>query len=412
MNSLKSIAQKYSETSLVLRIAIGIVVGAILAVAVPQASFISIFGDLFVGALKAIAPVLVLVLVASSLASARGGNGRKFRIVIILYLLSTLCAAVLAVIMNFIFRVEVPLDGAAAAEGYEAPSGMSEVIGNLLHNVVANPVDAVMNANYLGILFWAVVLGLALKASSATTKKWLDDLADAINQVVRWIISFAPFGIMGLVFNSVSTSGLEIFETYGKLVAVLVVTMLIAAFVLNPAIVAIVLRHNPYPLVFHCIKTSGVTAFFTRSSAANIPVNMELCEDLGLDEDMYSVSIPLGATINMNGAAITITTFALTAAFTTDVHVTLPLAIMLCIIGAFSACGASGVAGGSLLLVPLGCSLFGIPAEVAMQMVGIGFIISVIQDSMETALNSSGDAIFTATAEFKDWKKQGRELPL
>ena len=397
-----NIFRKWNEISLILRILGGLAVGVILGLAVPGQSWIAIFGDLFVGALKAIAPVLVLVLVASSLASARGGNGRKFRIVIILYLLSTLCAAVLAVIMNFIFRVEVPLDGAAAAEGYEAPSGMSEVIGNLLHNVVANPVDAVMNANYLGILFWAVVLGLALKASSATTKKWLDDLADAINQVVRWIISFAPFGIMGLVFNSVSTSGLEIFETYGKLVAVLVVTMLIAAFVLNPAIVAIVLRHNPYPLVFHCIKTSGVTAFFTRSSAANIPVNMELCEDLGLDEDMYSVSIPLGATINMNGAAITITTFALTAAFTTDVHVTLPLAIMLCIIGAFSACGASGVAGGSLLLVPLGCSLFGIPAEVAMQMVGIGFIISVIQDSMETALNSSGDAIFTATAEFKE----------
>ena len=407
-----NIFRKWNEISLILRILGGLAVGVILGLAVPGQSWIAIFGDLFVGALKAIAPVLVLVLVASSLASARGGNGRKFRIVIILYLLSTLCAAVLAVIMNFIFRVEVPLDGAAAAEGYEAPSGMSEVIGNLLHNVVANPVDAVMNANYLGILFWAVVLGLALKASSATTKKWLDDLADAINQVVRWIISFAPFGIMGLVFNSVSTSGLEIFETYGKLVAVLVVTMLIAAFVLNPAIVAIVLRHNPYPLVFHCIKTSGVTAFFTRSSAANIPVNMELCEDLGLDEDMYSVSIPLGATSNMNGAAITITTFALTAAFTTDVHVTLPLAIMLCIIGAFSACGASGVAGGSLLLVPLGCSLFGIPAEVAMQMVGIGFIISVIQDSMETALNSSGDAIFTATAEFKEWKKQGRELPL
>ena len=407
-----NIFKKWNEISLILRILGGLAVGVILGLAVPGQSWIAIFGDLFVGALKAIAPVLVLVLVASSLASASGGNGRKFRIVIILYLLSTLCAAVLAVIMNFIFRVEVPLDGAAAAEGYEAPSGMSEVIGNLLHNVVANPVDAVMNANYLGILFWAVVLGLALKAASATTKKWLDDLADAINQVVRWIISFAPFGIMGLVFNSVSTSGLEIFETYGKLVAVLVVTMLIAAFVLNPAIVAIVLRHNPYPLVFHCIKTSGVTAFFTRSSAANIPVNMELCEDLGLDEDMYSVSIPLGATINMNGAAITITTFALTAAFTTDVQVTLPLAIMLCIIGAFSACGASGVAGGSLLLVPLGCSLFGIPAEVAMQMVGIGFIISVIQDSMETALNSSGDAIFTATAEFKDWKKQGRELPL
>ena len=407
-----NIIRKWNDISLILRILGGLIVGAILGLVIPGQTWIAIFGDLFVGALKAVAPVLVLILVASSLANARGGNAKKFRTVICLYLLSTLLAAILAVIMNFIFRVKVPLDETAAAEGYEAPSGMSEVLANLLHNIVANPVDAVMNANYLGILFWAVILGLALKFSSSSTKNMLADLADAISKIVRWIISCAPFGIMGLVFNSVSTSGLEIFQTYGKLVGVLVVTMLLVAFALNPAIVGIVLRHNPYPLILHCIKNSGVTAFFTRSSAANIPVNMELCENLGLDEDMYSVSIPLGATINMNGAAVTITTFSLTAAFTTGVDVTLPMAIMLSIIATFSACGASGVAGGSLLLVPLGCSLFGIPADIAMQMVGIGFIISVIQDSMETALNSSGDAIFTSTAEFLEWKKTGRKLPL
>ncbi len=407
-----NIISKWNETSLILRILGGLIVGVILGLAVPGQTWIAIFGDLFVGALKAVAPVLVLVLVASSLANARGGNARQFRTVIILYLLSTLLASILAVIMNFLFKVTIPLDGVEVSEEYVAPSGMSEVITNLLHNIVANPVDALMNANYLGILFWAVILGLALKFASSGTKSMLSDLADAISKIVRWVISCAPFGIMGLVFNSVSTSGLEIFQTYGQLVLVLVITMLLVAFAVNPAIVAIVLRHNPYPLVLHCIKNSGVTAFFTRSSAANIPVNMELCENLGLDEDMYSVSIPLGATINMNGAAVTITTFSLTAAFTTGVDVTLPLAIMLSIIATFSACGASGVAGGSLLLVPLGCSLFGIPVDIAMQMVGVGFIIGVIQDSMETALNSSGDAIFTSTAEFRQWKKKGRPLPL
>ena len=407
-----NIISKWNETSLILRILGGLIVGVILGLAVPGQTWIAIFGDLFVGALKAVAPVLVLVLVASSLANARGGNARQFRTVIILYLLSTLLASILAVIMNFLFKVTIPLDGVEVSEEYVAPSGMSEVITNLLHNIVANPVDALMNANYLGILFWAVILGLALKFASSSTKSMLSDLADAISKIVRWVISCAPFGIMGLVFNSVSTSGLEIFQTYGQLVLVLVITMLLVAFAVNPAIVAIVLRHNPYPLVLHCIKNSGVTAFFTRSSAANIPVNMELCENLGLDEDMYSVSIPLGATINMNGAAVTITTFSLTAAFTTGVDVTLPLAIMLSIIATFSACGASGVAGGSLLLVPLGCSLFGIPVDIAMQMVGVGFIIGVIQDSMETALNSSGDAIFTSTAEFRQWKKKGRPLPL
>lgn len=407
-----SIIKKWNETSLILRILGGLIVGAILGLLVPGQTWISIFGDLFVGALKAVAPILVLVLVASSLANAKGSNARQFRMVIILYLLSTLLASILAVIVNFIFKVTIPLDADLAAEGYESPKGMSEIMGNLLHNIVANPVDALMNANYLGILFWAVILGLALKRASTGTKTMLDDLANAFSKVVRGIISCAPFGIMGLVFNSVATSGLEIFGDYGKLVCVLVGTMLIVAFVLNPAIVALVLRHNPYPLVLHCIKNCGLTAFFTRSSAANIPVNMDVCEKLGLNEDMYSVSIPLGATINMDGAAVTITTFTLTAAFTTGAQVNLPLAIMLSIIAAFSACGASGVAGGSLLLVPLGCSLFGISPDIAMQMVGVGFIISVIQDSMETALNSSSDAIFTATAEFREWKKEGRKLPL
>ncbi len=404
--------KKWNEISLIIRIIGGLILGAILGLLIPGQTWIAIFGDLFVGALKAVAPILVFVLVSSSLANAGGGLAGRFRTVICLYLISTLSAAVVAVILNFIFRVTIPLEGAEAAEGYTAPGGMAEVVGNLLHNIVANPVDALMNANYIGILFWAVILGLALKRASDGTKSFLEDLAEGLSKIVRWIISFAPFGIMGLVFNSVSTSGLDIFRTYGQLVGVLVLTMLIVAFILNPLIVGIALRHNPYPLILHCIKNSGVTAFFTRSSAANIPVNMELCEELGLDEDMYSVSIPLGATINMDGAAVTITTFSLATAFTTGVDVTLPMAIMLSIIATFSACGASGVAGGSLLLVPLGCSLFGIPGDLAMTVVGIGFIIGVIQDSMETALNSSGDAIFTATAEFIEWKKEGKELPL
>ena len=404
--------KKWNETSLIIRILAGLIVGAVLGIVIPGQTWIAIFGDLFVGALKAVAPVLVFILVSSSLANARGGLAGRFRTVICLYLISTLAAAVLAVVMNFIFHVTIPLEGVSAAEGYAAPKGMSEVLATLLHNIVANPVDALMNANYIGILFWAVILGLALKAASAGTKKIMEDLADGVSKIVRWIISFAPFGIMGLVFNSVSTSGLDIFRTYGKLVLVLVLTMLLVAFVLNPLIVGITLRHNPYPLVLRCIKNSGVTAFFTRSSAANIPVNMELCRDLGLDEDMYSVSIPLGATINMDGAAVTITTLSLTTAFTMGLDVTLPMAVLLSIVATFSACGASGVAGGSLLLVPLGCSLFGIPADIAMTVVGIGFIIGVIQDSMETALNSSSDAIFTATAEFMEWKKEGRKLPL
>ena len=336
----------------------------------------------------------------------------KFRTVIFLYLFSTLCAAVVAVIVNFIHPVTITLAGIDATQGYTAPGSMSEIIMNLLTSVIANPVDALAKANYIGILFWAVVFGIALKQAGDVTKKAMSDIADAASKVVRWVISFAPFGILGLVFDAVSSSGLEIFTTYGELVLVLVISMLLVALVVNPLIVGITLRHNPYPLIFKCIRQSGVTAFFTRSSAANIPVNMELCKELGLDEDMYSVSIPLGSTINMDGAAAVITTFALTAAYTAGAQITLPMAILLSIVATFSACGTSGVAGGSLLLVPLGCSLFGISNDVAMQIVGVGFIVSVIQDSLETALNSSGDVIFTATAEFLEWKKQGKELPL
>ncbi len=407
-----SIIKKWNSMSLILRILIGLVIGAVLGFAAPKAAWIGVPGDLFVGALKAIAPLLVFVLVASSLANSKGGNMEKFRTVIALYLFSTLCAAVVSVFTSFAFRVTIPLTGTDAVDAAAAPQGMADVVMNFLKSIVANPIGALVNANYIGILFWAVVLGFALKYAAPATKAMMEDLSNAASTAVRWVISCAPFGILGLMFTAVATSGPEIFMHYGRLVALLVGTMLFVALIVNPLIVGVMLRHNPYPLVFRCLRQSGITAFFTRSSAANIPVNMQLCQELGLDEDLYSVSIPLGSTINMDGAAVTITIFSLVAAFTVGVHVTVPMAIFLSIVATFSACGASGVAGGSLMLVPLGCSLFGISGDIAMQMVGVGFIISVVQDSLETALNSSGDVLFTAAAEFKDWKKQGKKLPL
>ena len=406
------IIKKWNSMSLIVRILIGLVIGAALGFIAPKLTWIGELGELFVGALKAVAPILVFVLVASSLANSKGGNMQKFRTVIVLYLLSTLCAAIVSVFTSFLFPVTIPLTGLDAADASAAPQGMAEVVKNLLRSIIANPVDALARANYIGILFWAVVFGIALKLAAPATKQMMENLADAVSTVVRWVIACAPLGILGLMYTAVATSGVDIFRTYGRLIALLVGTMLFTALVINPLIVFLVLRHNPYPLVFRCLRQSGVTAFFTRSSAANIPVNMELCKDLGLDEDLYSVSIPLGSTINMDGAAVTITIFSLVAAFTTGVNVTLPMAIFLSIVATFSACGTSGVAGGSLMLVPLGCSLFGISNDIAMQLVGVGFIISVIQDSLETALNSSGDVLFTATAEFHDWKKQGRKLPL
>lgn len=406
---MRNFVRKWNDTSLIIRIVIGLVIGIVLALAVPQATGISILGTVFVGALKAIAPILVFVLVMSSLSQATDGIGKRFRMVIGLYLLSTLLAAVVAVCGSFLFPVTLKL--AESTTDTAPPTGIGEVFANLLNNIVSNPVASLANANYVGILAWAIILGLALKKlANLHTKEALRDLSDAVSQAVRWIINLAPFGIMGLVFTSVSQNGLSIFADYGKLLALLVGSMLCVALIMNPLIVAVCLRRNPYPLVLRCLKESGVTAFFTRSSAANIPVNMALCDRLGLDKNVYSVSIPLGATINMNGAAITITIMTLAATHTLGVDVSFSTAIVLSFLATIAACGASGVAGGSLLLIPMACSLFGINNDIAMQVVAVGFIIGVIQDSCETALNSSGDVLFAATAEFYAWKKEGREV--
>ena len=406
---MKNILGFYTKTPLILRIAIGLVIGICLGLFLPQASVVAVFGNIFVGALKAIAPILVFVLVIASLSSAGKGIGKRFGRVIFFYMLSTFLAAVTAVVGSYIFKVTIPL---AEAVDKTAPTGLGEVFGALLAKMVENPVQAIINANYVGILTWAVVLGLALRlGASEKTKEVLSDISNAVSKTVAWVIQLAPFGIMGLVFSSISEYGIEIFKDYGKLLALLVGCMLIVAFVIDPFIVAITLRRNPYPLVFRCFKESGITAFFTRSSAANIPVNMTLCDKLGLDKEYYSVAIPLCATINMDGAAITITIMALAAAFSQGISVNIIIAILLSFVATLGACGASGVAGGSLLLIPMACSLLGVGHDVAMQMVGVGFIVGVVQDSLETAINSSGDVIFCATAEFMDWKKQGKKLP-
>ena len=392
--------KRWKDTSLVWRIFGGLVIGTLLGLLAPGLSAIGILGVVVVSALTAIAPVLVAVLVCASIAKARGGLGSRFRTVITLYLLTTFCAAIVAVVASFLFPVTMRLQDAAMGE---APSALSDVFTNLLSNLVSNPLLSVSSANYIGILFWAVIVGLAMKLRAGeTTIRVMSDLAEVVSLVVTWVIQFAPFGIMGLVFSSVSESGLEIFTDYGRLLLLLVGCMLTVALVVNPLIAFLYTRRNPYPLLWQCLRESGLNAFFMRSSAANIPVNMALCRRLGIDEDFYSVSIPLGCTVNMNGAAVTITVLSLSVAHTVGVPVSLPTAIILSIIATLGACGASGVAGGSLLLVPMACSLFGIGADVAMQAVGVGFIIGVVQDSLETALNSSGDAFFTATAEYHD----------
>jgi serine/threonine transporter len=404
MNILTSFLKKWADTSLVLRIFIGLVIGAILGLTVPEWTAIAILGQVFVSALKAIAPVLVAVLVASSIAKAGGGLGPRFRTVISRYLLSTFIAACCAVVGSFLFPVT--LDLADVAEG-AAPGALSDVFTNLLTNMVTNPLMSVSTANYIGILFWAILIGVALKLkASQKTIDVVSDFADVIAQTVKWVIQFAPFGILGLVFSSVSASGLEIFTTYGHLLLLLVGCMLANTLIFNPLISFLMLKRNPYPLLFTCLKESGLNAFFTRSSAANIPINMNLCRKLGLDEDFYSVSIPLGATINMDGAAVTITVMTLAVAHTMGVDVSFASAIFLSIIATLGACGASGVAGGSLLLIPMACSFFGIGNDVAMQAVAVGFIIGVVQDSVETALNSSGDVFFTASAEYYDRRKK------
>lgn len=407
---MKKVLNLYVKTPLILRIAVGLVIGICLGVFLPQASFVALFGNIFVGALKAIAPILVLVLVIASLAKAGKGIGKRFRTVIFFYIISTFLAATVAVVASYLFPVTIQLTTAAENT---APADLGEVFGLLLNNMVQNPVAAIIDANYVGILTWAVILGIALRRiASDNTKDVLTDISDAVSKVVGWVIQLAPFGIMGLVFSSVSTNGLDIFVDYGKLILVLVGCMLAVALIVDPLIVGIALRRNPYPLVFKCFKESGITAFFTRSSAANIPVNMKLCEKLGLDKEYYSVAIPLGATINMDGAAITITVMSLTAAFSQGISVNILLAILLSFVATLGACGASGVAGGSLLLIPMSCSLLGAGQDVAMQMVAVGFIISVIQDSLETAINSSGDVLFCATAEYRERLKRGEEIKL
>jgi len=396
--------KRWTRISLVLRILIGLAVGVLLGMFFPQFVAVGILGQVFVSALKAIAPILVAVLVSAAIAKANGGLGSRFTTVIVLYLLSTFVAAVVAVVGSFLFPTTIILSISASNV---APSGLKEVFSGLVNNMVANPLVSVSSANYIGILFWAIIAGLGLKrCASQRTIDVCDDFAKVIAQVVSWVIQFAPFGIMGLVFSSVSESGLGIFNSYGKLLLLLIGCMLFSALVVNPFIVALYLRKNPYPLLWACLKESGLNAFFTRSSAANIPVNMALCKKMGLDADFYSVSIPLGSTINMNGAAITITIFSLAVAYTMGVEVSFVSALFLSVISTLAACGTSGVAGGSILLIPMACSFFGISNDISMQAVAVGFIIGVVQDSTETALNSSSDVLFTATAELYEKAKQ------
>ncbi|MBP7908131.1 MAG: serine/threonine transporter SstT [Proteocatella sp.] len=406
---MSNLMKKWNSLSLVKRIFVGLIIGIALALTVPeQVSGITIFGALFVGALKAIAPILVFFLVMSAISGHREGTETNMKSIIVLYLLGTFLAGLIAVIASFLFPVSLTLG--AGVDSITPPGGVVEVLKALLMNVVDNPVKALFNANYIGILAWAIVLGLAIKGASQTTKDMISTFAEGLATMVRWVINFAPLGIMGLVFDSIATSGLESLLSYGQLLILLVGCMLFVAFVVNPIITYVCIRQNPFKLVLMCLRESGITAFFTRSSAANIPVNMALCEKLGLDKDTYSVSIPLGATINMAGAAVTISVLSLAAVHTLGITVDIPTAIILSVLSAVSACGASGVAGGSLLLIPLACSLFGIPNDVAMQVVGVGFIVGVIQDSAETALNSSTDVLFTASAEFRKRRLAGEKV--
>ena len=401
---MKRFISTWNRTSLIKRIAIGVVVGAVLGLLVPKFTVIGLLGDMFVGGLKAIAPLLVFALVANALSQTREGQQSNMKTVIVLYLFGTFAAALTAVISHYIFPISLKL-GAAAATKATAPQGVGEVFKDLLLKMVDNPVNALAQANYIGVLVWAVVFGFAMRAASNHTKDLLNTLAEVTSQIVRWIINLAPFGILGLVFNTISENGVGVLADYGVLILVLVGTMAFVALVVNPIIAFVMMGKNPFPLVFRCLKDSGITAFFTRSSAANIPVNLQLCKDLGLNPDTYSVSIPLGSTINMAGAAVTIHVLTLAAVTTLGIQVDFATALILSVVSAISACGASGIAGGSLLLVPVACSLFGISNDLAMQVVGVGFIVGVIQDSCETALNSSTDVLFTAVAEKSRWKK-------
>lgn len=402
---MKNILLKWNQISLVKRILVGIIIGVLLALTIPDAAqWVSIFGSLFVGALKAVAPILVLFLVMHAISSHKSGKQTNMKTILILYGLGTFLAGAVGVLASYIFPINLSLS--TGAEDVTPPGGIVEVLETLLFNIVDNPVNAIMNANYIGILVWAILLGLVLKKAADSTKTMIANFSDAITTIVKWVIDLAPLGIMGLVFDAIATNGLSALLEYGQLLGLLLGCMFFVALVVNPMIVFFYTRQNPYPLVFRVLRESGITAFFTRSSAANIPVNLSLCEKLGLDEDTYSVSIPLGATINMAGAAVTISVLTLATAHTLGINVDIWTAIILMVVAAISAAGASGVAGGSLLLIPLACSLLGIPNEIAMQVVAVGFIIGVLQDSCETALNSSTDVLFTAAADIAKERKE------
>ena len=403
---LSKVTKVYSETALIKLIAVGLVIGIILALFVPfVVPVIAVFGKLFVSALKGVAPILVFVLVMNAM-SQKSESNATMKPIIQLYVLGTFLASLVAVTASFLFPTTLKLQ-IDADTTISPPGGIVEVLQNVIMNVVDNPIHALTTANYIGILAWGVIMGLAFRHAGDELHNVLADLAKAVTKVVQWVIRFAPFGIMGLVADAIATSGVDALLGYAKLLAVLLGAFFSVALIMNPIIVFIKLRMNPYPLVLATLRESGIYAFFTRSSAANIPVNMSLCKRLGLNEDLYSISIPLGATINMAGASITIAVLSLAAAHTLGISVDMPTALLLCIISTVGACGASGVAGGSLLLIPVACSSFGIDNDIAMQVVGVGFIIGVLQDSCETALNSSSDALFTATAEFAERKKQG-----
>lgn len=400
---LHRIILTWKKTNLIKRISLGIFCGALLAILFPKASASGLLGEIFVGGLKAIAPLLVFSLVSNALSQQKKGQQSNMRTVIVLYLLGTFAAAIVAVLASFIFPISIDLT--EAKQTIASPDGIGQVLSNLLLKLVDNPINALVSANYIGVLSWAVIFGIAMRETSQHSKELLQTLADITSKIVEWIINLAPFGILGLVYTTISSRGLQALQNYGLLLLLLIATMLFVALIINPLIAFGMLRRNPYPLVWRCLRVSGVTAFFTRSSAANIPVNMKLCQDLKLNPETYSVSIPLGATVNMAGAAVTINTLTLAAVHTLGIQVDFGTAFVLSVVATISACGASGVAGGSLLLIPVACSLFGISNDIAMQVVSVGFVIGVIQDSCETALNSSTDVLFTAVAEMKNWSR-------
>ncbi|HEL0414818.1 TPA: serine/threonine transporter SstT [Streptococcus equi subsp. zooepidemicus] len=402
---MKRIRDLWVRTNLIKKIGIGVVIGLLLGILLPDVTAIGILGQLFVGALKAIAPLLVFALVAQAISHQRSGQQTNMTLIIVLYLLGTFLAALVAVIANYLFPLTLTLNTPVNTE-LSPPQGIVQVFQTLLLKLVDNPINALATANYIGVLAWALIFGLALKSVPSDIKHLIKTAADVMSQIVVWIINLAPIGIMGLVFSTVSENGISILSDYALLILVLVGTMLFVALVVNPLLAFALTHQNPYPLVFRCLKDSGLTAFFTRSSAANIPVNLQLCEDLGLSQATYLVSIPLGAMINMGGAAITINVLTLAAVNTFGIQIDFLTVLLLSVVAAISACGASGVTGGSLLLIPVACSLFGISSDLAMQVVGVGFIVGVIQDSCETALNSSTDVLFTAIAENAFWKQK------